>query len=333
VFWHSLDEQTPADGDDVTVLTDEAGNFELTAAGTEPVWRQLANGGEKYIEFDGANAPLESAVSASSFNVKHLFIVAAFDLAAFDDYNGLISPLSAANGILVGDDGTTKFVNFSFPSAEYRKSGTVYAAANMQAPMSGQAELMEFRYATGFDLDNLQIGKDRDFTGRLWDGAFHFAAGFPRILTDLEIEQMRLYANLRSRLYIALDQTLEFPAPELIFDGVNAAYSETYSRFYEPPRDYESVTHSHTYEDQSKTFNEFNNQPSRRWQVEFNKITAAKAQVLDAFWENMRKTQTFNFYDYKRDKTYSGVRIENYERTHEGHASFRNNCRFSLVKF
>lgn len=332
LFWYSLDQQTVEDGDDAAYLRDEESWADLTSSGSEPVWREL-DWGEKYLEFDGAKSPLGSDIGLDEINIKHLFVIAAFAGEQFDDTNGLISPLYADNAILVGETGTSKFFNFSFPSLQYRKSGVLYAASNMQAPVENVPELIEWYYPAGFDADTLQIGKDRDNSGRLWNGRFDFAAGFGRQLTTLELAQIRLYANLKSRLFIALDQTLAFPAPEIIFDGVNCPYSEKYSRFYQVPLDASEITHSHTYDDNSKTFNRTNLQPPRRWSVEFNRISAAKAQVLDAFSEAVGINRTFDFYDYRRDKTYSGVRIERYERTHEGHLSMRNNCRFDLVKY
>lgn len=331
LFWLSGDQTDATSSPVVTSLRDEQDVYDMTPGAAEPVWRALETG-ERYVEFSGTDDPLQSASGLPSANLKHLFVVAAFDGAAFDDYNGLITQHAAAQPILIGDDGTTKFFNASLTATEYRKSGTLYAASNMQAPMN-TPELVEFKYPTGFDITDLQIGKDRDQPDRLWAGPFHFAVGLARAATALELRQIRLYANLRSRLWIALEQTLDFPAPEIIFDGVDGAYSETYSRFYPLPLDFDSITHSHTYDDESKTFNQTNTLPPRRWQVEFNNISAAKAQVLDAFWENVRQIETFNFYDYRRDETYTGVRVEKYDRNHPGHQSGKNNVRFDLVKY
>ena len=86
----------------------------------------------------------------------------------------------------------------------------------------------------------------------------------------------------------ALGQTLDFPIPQIIFgDDI-----PTYSRFYEEPLNFDSITHSHTYDDERKTFNQTTTAPPRRWQVEFNGISAAKAQVLslhDVDEDSLRK--------------------------------------------
>lgn len=329
LFWHSLDQPEISAASPAPDVPDEQGNFGLVALSEPfPVWRELATG-EKYIEFTGTQTPLKNVgTSLPSYSLKHLFVAAAFNGATFNDYNGLIGPGAAVNGILVGDTGTTKFVNFAFPSLAYRKSGLLYVAANMQAPVNNVPELLEWRYPDGFSLSYLQIGKDRDFVGRLWNGRFDFSIGYTRLLSDVEEKRIRLYANLRSRLWLALNQTLTFPSPEILLDG-----KPTYSRFYAPPLDFEAVTYSHDYDDDRKTFNQVNTLPPRRWQIELNNISAEKAQVCDAFWENVRKIHEFNFYDYKRGKTYSGVRIENYSREHDGHQSWSNNCRFELVKY
>lgn len=330
-FWFSLDENHES-GDDAVSVRDEQGVFDLSGASTYPKWRELTTG-EKYLLFDGTNSPLKSGADVGDFMLKHIFIVAAYANAAFSDYSGLITRFAASVGMLVSNNSGTKFVDFSLPALEYRKSGVSYAASNMQAPMSGQPELIELYYPTGFAVDNIQIGKDRDLSGRLWNGRVDFAFGLERAASSLELRQIRLYAQLRSRLWLSLNQTLDFPAPEIIFDGVAGASSTTYSRMYSVPLDFEETTNSHKYDDGSKTFNTTNLLPPRRWQVEFNGISAAKAQVLDAFAENVGLNYTFNFYDYKRDKTYSGVRVERYNREHDGYKSYRNNCRFDLVKY
>lgn len=332
LFWLSGDQPGVSAGDDVATLRDEQGVYDLAGGASKPVWL-APTAGEKYIEFSGTDDPLQSDTGLPSANLKHVFVVAAFDGATFPEYSGLLTQLAAAQPILIGDSGTTKFFDASLAATEYRKSGTLYAANNMQAPMNGVPELVEFKYPTGFDITDLQIGKDRDQPARLWSGPVHFAIGLPRAATSLELRQIRLYANLRSRLWVELEETLDFPAPEIIFDGVSGAYAEKYSRLYQVPFKLASVTHSHTYADETKTFNRTAPLPPRRWEVEFNGITAAKAQVLDIFSENVGIDVPFNFYDYRRDETYSGVRIENYDRTHEGHRSWSNNCRFDLVKY
>lgn len=330
------DGSTIDDGDEVETVENEQSGFDLAHLGNGAIWQEL-NTEQKYIYFDGTKDPL-GANGAST--LYHIFIIASYEDSAFpsgaNGYKGLVSQTTAAsapNGILAGDPGTTKFFDFGYTSAEYRKSGTLYAAGNQQAPVSNVPELIEYKVPGGIAITSIQIGRDRDFAARLWKGKFLGMVALPRAATSLEITKLRLWANLQGRLWVALGQTLSFPAPQIIFDGVNGAYSETYSRFYAPPFDYAEVTDSHTYDDGSKTFNTTSNQPPRRWQVEFNRISGAKAQVLDAFYENVGLNKTFNFYDYRRDKTYSGVRVESYNREHEGHLSMFNNVRFNLVKW
>lgn len=328
VVWHSLDQQGVEAGDDVEIVTDENAHiFDVTAGFNHPLWDENIFG-DKFVVFSGADDPLLSAVDiGAAINVKHLFVIASFDGAAFDDTNGLLSQHVAANGIFAGTTAGTKFFDFSLPAIEYRKSGIVYAAANMQAPMSNIPELIELKYPTGFDFENLQIGKDRDFAGRLWKGKYLGMAGFSRVLSSTEVDRIRLYANLKTRIWQTLGQTLQFPTPEIIF-GL-----PTYSHFKMEEFKFEQITHSHTYDDLRRSFNVLNTLPPRRWTIGFSNISAAKAQVLDAFSENVGINRTFNFWDYKRSKMETGVRIENYTRSHQGHMSFKNQCSFSLVKF
>jgi len=328
LFWHSLDEPNAQDGEDVEAVRDDWGAFTLSVAANFPEWKNLRTG-EQYINFDGSNDPLSAEASGT---LRHLFVIAGYSAAAFpaggDGYKGLISPMAADLGILAGDPGTTRFFDFGYSDAEYRKSGVLYAANNMQAPMSNVPELVELIIPGGIAIDSLQIGQDRDFSARKWSGKVFAVIGYSQIKTGLELEKIRLYADLRARLWEALNKTLLFPR-NLLIKGF-----PTYSRFYAPPLDFKAVTHSHTYADESKTFNQTNDLPPRKFEIGLNNLTAEQVQIWDAFAENVRLVQTFNFFDYRSGKTWTNMRVEDYNRTHEGHLSrTKNNAVFTISQF
>lgn len=324
--WQSLDEPANADGAAASSVRDEQASFNLASASSQPLWKELLTG-EQYINFSGSNVPLASA-TVSSVTVRHLFVIAAYSGAGFGaEHRGLVSETGAVDGILLGESGSSKFFDFGYSSSEYRKSGTLHAAGDMQAPMNNIPELIEFKVATGFPLTSLQIGQHRTFTARRWSGPWYVTLIYNRVLSDAEIERIRLYANLRARLWDALGQTLTFPSPTIVTG------QPTYSHFDDLPLNFDAITDEHTYEDESKSFNQANVLPPRAWKVEFYKLSNEKAQILDAFWENVRKVKTFNFYDYRRDKTYTGVRVSNYSRSHSAHESYKKTCSFGLVKY
>jgi hypothetical protein len=68
---------------------------------------------------------------------------------------------------LVGESGTTKFFDIGLTANqyEYTKNNVAYAINNQQAPMN-EFGVVHARFLEGKFLENLQVGKDRDFAGR-----------------------------------------------------------------------------------------------------------------------------------------------------------------------
>ena len=127
------------------------------------------NAGKAVWQFDGTLNPL---ATVTSITARQFFIVGCCANAAFDValYQGLMSA-PTTNGLLVGDLGGTKFVDLGYGGTHsYALNGTTYANNNMQAPMSGNLGLMEVTFSGGITLNGFQIGEDRDYGDRLWDG-------------------------------------------------------------------------------------------------------------------------------------------------------------------
>jgi len=323
--WYSLDDDIAINSNVLTVV-DEIAGCNLTCASSNPIWKEGLYE-DRFINFSGSNNPLVSA----TFNktIRHVFILASYSDASFDNNNrGLIS--SSSIPLLLGDTGTnnTKFFDnsASFTYTGY-KSGVSYSPSSFLAPLAGVPELIEVTIPAGFTFDIIQIGKDRNFSSRLWKGNFHGALFYSQIQTGENLEKIRLFFQLKSQLWRKLNQTLTFPRPELV-KGLTK-----YHRFIEKPLDVERITVDNEYADGGKSFYEINTKGIRAWDVEFQKLSQSQAQFLDAFFENVRYKQPFNFYDYDRKQTFSGVRVQRYERSHSAHQKWNSTASFTLVKY
>jgi hypothetical protein len=107
------------------------------------------------------------------------------------------------------------------------------------------------------------------------------------------------------------------------------------------PRDWNAVTDRYEYQDGGKDFNEVSSNAPRRWRLELtcdgggaghagHLAAKAIADVYEAFFNSNRYTQPFYFED-KYGDTWSDIRIEEYERTHDAHKSWIIYVRFTLV--
>lgn len=323
-FWHSVVSAETGN----SIVYDYSGNNRHASTAGDTVDSPVNNpavvgdaiNGEPAIYFDGTDTPLKAP--AFTMTLYQIFILAKFDGAAFTGYNGIFS--TAALPILFGNNtGSTVFFDNNYFEASgyiYRKNGTVYAEENLAAPMNEFA-LLELTFPTGFPVTTgIQYGRDRDFTARRWLGWFVDAMGFTSLRTDSQLARIRQYYRTK---YDLADMPLAFP------DAVNI--QKNYARFYDKPLEWDEATKSHKYQDGGQSFNETGTVPPRRWEVIFNATTAQKT-VFDAFNNAARRSRPFTFTD-KFGTTWSDVYIQNYNRNHEGHKSWRHSVKFDLVKY
>lgn len=181
------------------IIYDESGNSRtLTGnAGNAPVLTEYNN--ENYgWYFDGTRDPL---VYTGAVTVKHAFIVAAAEGAAFDLNRGLITG-PAAGDLVVSEATGTEFFDFSgtYPDMVYRKSNVVLANASQAAPMNNTLALIELSSATGFALDGIQLGQQKALGTRLWKGIFMEGLFSDRVYNDAE--RARLYQYFAKMYHI-----------------------------------------------------------------------------------------------------------------------------------
>jgi hypothetical protein len=66
--------------------------------------------------------------------------------------------------------------------------------------------------------------------------------------------------------------------------------------------------------------------------VEFTGLDPDEAEIFDVFHDLVKMVGTFDFTD-PASVTYSDVRVESYERTHNEHRSWINTVRFTLTQY
>jgi hypothetical protein len=330
IAWYPLNDVTSAGN--VTTVTDYSGNgrdLEDTGA-SNPNYVLNGLGGRPYILFSGEAPLVDSA--PSTYTAKTVAVLAAYTGgttfgAGATDYNGLISynSTSSADPILVGDDGTTQWYDFTQPTPYYL-NGTFYADASMEAPMT-DAGIVQISYSTGwgFDASNyLQVGKDRGNANRTWQGPIYELMVFNKVLSTQERLGLDLYFNLKFNLYAELGIGLTFPSPSVT--GID------WARYRKVPRNWGTVTIAHTYEDESKTFSDTSDTPPQFWEVGFTGLSPEQAEIFDEFWEAARLKNPFTFID-KYGVSHSDVRIASFERDHDANKSWSSTATFQLVKY
>lgn len=115
--------------------------------------------------------------------IKEVFIVMRMREATFSNFAGIITGTDTSTGpVLVGDTGETKFLDLSYTGLSYKLDNVLYATNDMQAPMNTWG-IIHMRFPSGWALDELQVGSDRDFAGRF---------------AEVDIAEIMLFSQLQS---------------------------------------------------------------------------------------------------------------------------------------
>lgn len=105
-------------------------------------------------------------LSTTPVAIREIFVLMKMREATFSNYAGILTgPDADFSPALIGNSGTTRFFDNSFTGQQYRLNGVLYDNDNMQAPMN-EWGIVHLRYATGYVFKSLQVGKDRNFSGR-----------------------------------------------------------------------------------------------------------------------------------------------------------------------
>lgn len=177
--------QAQAEGSGVPTLNDYSGmSRNLTAASPVPTFRTNVTNGKSVVRFDGAQQPLRNS---SAFPVRCGFVVAKYNAAAFPDYKGLLTSF-VNHGVLVGNIGDVEWFDWiNKPMWEFRSHDRIYPQSAYPGPMN-QFKVLFFRFWDGpVTFDGIQLGADRNFAGRLWNGDVALLALYSRDFTEEEI--------------------------------------------------------------------------------------------------------------------------------------------------
>lgn len=103
------------------------------------------------------------------------------------------------------------------------------------------------------------------------------------------------------------------------------------NRFFAFPPDWEKVTDDVVYQDGGKSFNELANDAPMVWQLSYF-LTQSEAKVFDDHYNEFRLSRPFPF-DTKDGFRYSEVYYKQFERSHDGHKSWRQQRIIELVHY
>lgn len=321
----------------IASLDDYSGNgHTLFANGTgsdRPLGELSSLNGHPSVVHAG-ESPL--AVGGSTLNLKELWIMCRYDLAANFGaaYRGLVSGATAGDA-LVGNVSDTKFVDFGLTGAFYYKSQvnypSTYPTHAFTAPFT-KFEVIRTGATVVFGMDDVQVGQDRDYDGvahgaaaaRRWYGRWMDLHAFQANLTANEVRSMNLYYDLKYEQWLNVGTTLEFPDPTIT--GIGWNHFKAYAQ------EWDTVTDTVEYEDGGMDFNERTDTPMRTWDIGFTGLTAAQMEIFDTFNNVARRSRTFSMVD-KFGVTQTGLRIKSYSSSHNEHKAWNNTVQFNLVKY
>ena len=120
--------------------------------------------------------------------MQHVFAVAAFQLGAFSELNGIITGLSTPNGIVLIANGNSTTVLYDSHPAIIRLNGT---ATNAFAPIT-TLKVAECQLTTATQMDGVVLTQDRQVTStRGWTGWMPEAIVFATSLSTTQATALR----------------------------------------------------------------------------------------------------------------------------------------------
>ena len=191
--WFDASQLGLADGAAVTVWPDlsGAGRNLAQGQGTVPHLKTNVLNGLPVVRFDGIDNVLQGTAPA---NYLHVFILAKYNLAVFDDYDGLLTG-TTGEWVLIGYSGGVGWYPFS-GAATYHYNGVLDAASNRPGPM-GVWGHFNISHPTGWTNMTPILGLDRNYPPRYWDGDVAEIAVYDRVLTGPERVQVENYLQAK----------------------------------------------------------------------------------------------------------------------------------------
>jgi hypothetical protein len=171
-----------ADNASVSSFTDLSGKGRnLTTPSNQPVYK-VEDG---RIQWNGTQSALKNT---ANFQLNCGFILAKYDGSTFADYNGLLSDCGDI-GIIAGNTGGNTLFNFNYSLYEFRSNDRIYPSSSAPGPMNN-FRLLFFKFWTPIQVNGIQIGDDRNFSGRKWNGSVKLIALYSRHFCERDIRAM-----------------------------------------------------------------------------------------------------------------------------------------------
>lgn len=184
--FYEANELSGADTSPVSSFTDLSGNSRhLVAASSQPLIKTNAVNSKKSIIWDGTKNPL---VHTGTFRINSGFLLVKVDGDFTGTYQGILST-PADWGILTGIGGSNLFYDFLYNFYEFRLNDRIYPQAAAPAPISTFG-IIYFRFWQRLLIDGIQLGQDRGFTARKFDGEISLLALYDRDWCESEIRKM-----------------------------------------------------------------------------------------------------------------------------------------------
>lgn len=208
-IWAALDDKMSGAANSVT---DFSGNSRtLTTTANAAVIKADVLNGNSGVYFNSSN-PL---IYSGAVNLKHIFILASLENAAFSGFEGLLTGATGAPVLVGGSAGTTNFSNFLTGAGyQYRIAGVLKEETAQSAPVGGTTALIEVRVNAGFNFDAVQIGQDRADTTRRWKGYFYELLGYSALKDDYATDEIYQYFAQKFHVWQRSESGLNvFPFP------------------------------------------------------------------------------------------------------------------------
>lgn len=193
IAWHAADTTNTA-----SAVDDASGNGRhMTCASSQPAFLTNVINGLPAIEWDGTDNPL--AYSGTVFPY-HAFVVACYTDTAFpagDLGNGGLLTGVTAGDILVANVSSTRFFDFDYEALgtyKYRRRDVQFAENDLQSSFNNAMSIFEVSLTSGYTLDGIQVGQQRNITARKWKGRWCEQLIYGRVLA--EQERLMIYEYL-----------------------------------------------------------------------------------------------------------------------------------------
>lgn len=175
-----------APGQPAGYLADYSGNNRTIAAESDyPFYSTPAINGKAAVAWLGTQKPLKNP---AVFQVRCGWLVVKYSGATFSGYNGLLGDLDTL-GVLVGNgNGSTRFFDFQNLFYEYRTVDRIYPSNIAPAPMNSW-RIIFFRFWELVTFNGVQLGQDRTFADRKWNGSVALLALYSRDFHETEIRK------------------------------------------------------------------------------------------------------------------------------------------------